>query len=149
MLKLINLPRIKLDHQKFLRQHKRDVDASLRDAERAALEANNTRQVFQTRTGRTQRATKVRRRGKRIIRFTVSNSHPNAIRMEKGTRPHVIRAKPGKSLRFEMNGKIRFFKKVNHPGTRPYRFLSRARNTAGSVFERQMKIRMYRASFKF
>ncbi len=149
MLKLVNLRSIKLEHKQFLREHHRNVRLSLIDAERAAVDANNNRQGFITRTGKTQRATRVMRRGKRTIIFRVSSSHPNAWRMEKGTRPHVIKAKSGKSLRFEMGGKIRFFKKVNHPGTRPYRFLSRARNTAGSVFERQMKIRMIRSSFNF
>lgn len=35
-----------------------------------------------------------------------------------GTRPHVIRAR-GKALRFQWHGKTVYFKKVNHPGTRP------------------------------
>lgn len=35
-----------------------------------------------------------------------------------GTRPHVIRAKRAKALRWQQGGKVRFAKAVNHPGYR-------------------------------
>lgn len=41
-----------------------------------------------------------------------------------GTRPHVIRAKRARAMRFEWRGRIVFATKVNHPGTRPNRFLT-------------------------
>ena len=42
--------------------------------------------------------------------------------VEYGTKPHVIEAKPGKTLRFEAGGKVIYTKRVNHPGTaaQPY-----------------------------
>ncbi len=42
------------------------------------------------------------------------------------TRPHVIRAKRGRALRFNWPkaGGVVFFAKVNHPGTRPNPFFS-------------------------
>lgn len=47
-----------------------------------------------------------------------------------GTRPHVIRARRAKFLRFYWPkvGRVVFFKKVNHPGTKPNYFLERALN---------------------
>lgn len=42
--------------------------------------------------------------------------------LEEGTRPHVIRPREAKALRFVQGGQLRFAKKVQHPGTRPYRF---------------------------
>lgn len=37
---------------------------------------------------------------------------------EYGTRPHVIRAKRGKTLRFVTGGQVRFAASVQHPGTK-------------------------------
>lgn len=36
-----------------------------------------------------------------------------------GTRPHTIRPVRAQALRFEINGRIVFAKRVRHPGTRP------------------------------
>ena len=46
--------------------------------------------------------------------------------MEFGTRPHVIRARNAKALRFRWHGRIVYFKQVNHPGTAAKSFLRRA-----------------------
>jgi hypothetical protein len=45
-----------------------------------------------------------------------------------GTKPHVIAARRAKYLRFYWPkvGKVVFFKSVNHPGTKPNPFMSRA-----------------------
>jgi len=45
-----------------------------------------------------------------------------------GTRPHVIRAKNAPILRFYWHkvGRVVYFKSVNHPGTKPNPFMSRA-----------------------
>lgn len=43
-----------------------------------------------------------------------------------GTRPHEIRPKKAKALRFEIDGKVVFAKRVNHPGTKPNDFRVRA-----------------------
>lgn len=45
-----------------------------------------------------------------------------------GTKPHVIRARNAPALRFYWPkvGRVVFFKKVNHPGTKPNDFLTRA-----------------------
>lgn len=43
-----------------------------------------------------------------------------------GTRPHIIRAKKGKALKFKVAGKVLYRPLVHHPGTKPKPFLRRA-----------------------
>lgn len=48
-----------------------------------------------------------------------------AYYVHEGTRPHVIRAKPGRVMRFRYNGMVVYARKVNHPGqARPRKYLS-------------------------
>ena len=56
----------------------------------------------------------------------LTNAVPYIVPIEVGTRPHVIRAKSAKALRFFYRGRLVFRKSVNHPGTRAYRPLHRA-----------------------
>lgn len=44
------------------------------------------------------------------------------IFVEKGTKPHMISAKPGSVLAFKVGGKQVFARTVRHPGTRPNPF---------------------------
>lgn len=43
-----------------------------------------------------------------------------------GTRPHTIRPRRAKALRFVVGGRVVYAKVVQHPGTRPRPFLDRA-----------------------
>lgn len=43
-----------------------------------------------------------------------------------GTRPHIIRPRRARALRFTVNGRVVFARVVNHPGTKPRPFLDRA-----------------------
>lgn len=47
--------------------------------------------------------------------------------LEAGTRPHVIEAKAGGTLRFQVAGETVFRRRVNHPGTSPRPFMEVAR----------------------
>jgi hypothetical protein len=71
--------------------------------------------------------------------FTASGVHadvtadtPYAASIEKGSKPHIIRAKKAKALRFTFGvggghpGIGVFARQVNHPGTKAYKFLSEA-----------------------
>lgn len=49
-----------------------------------------------------------------------------AVWMELGTRPHTIVPVNKKALSFVVNGRRVVTHKVRHPGTRPYRYLTRA-----------------------
>ena len=50
--------------------------------------------------------------------------------LEWGTAPHVIRAKGGGYLRFEIAGAVFFRKMVNHPGQKATYFVTEAREMA-------------------
>lgn len=45
--------------------------------------------------------------------------------VHEGTRPHRINARPGRTLRFVTHGQVIYARKVDHPGTRANRYLSR------------------------
>lgn len=52
----------------------------------------------------------------------------HAIYVELGSRPHEIRPRRAKALRFTIGTRVVFAKRVWHPGTAPTRFLSGAVN---------------------
>lgn len=53
---------------------------------------------------------------------TVASAH-YAAHVEYGTRPHDIRPRRRKVLRFSVGGRVVFTKLVHHPGTRPQPFM--------------------------
>ncbi|MEU1815133.1 hypothetical protein ABZ543_08040 [Streptomyces roseifaciens] len=52
--------------------------------------------------------------------------HPATLFVLLGTRPHIIRPRRAKALRFTVDGQVVFAKLVRHPGTQPNNFLGRA-----------------------
>lgn len=66
---------------------------------------------------------------------TVSADANYASFMELGTRPHVIRPRNAKALRFTQGSRVVFATRVNHPGTRARPFLGPA---AASVAGRML-----------
>ena len=58
----------------------------------------------------------------------VGSADPIALLHHEGTRPHTIRARPGGWLVFwsDRAGRTVYAKVVNHPGTRPNRYLTNA-----------------------
>ncbi|WP_037899876.1 hypothetical protein [Streptomyces sp. NRRL S-350] len=62
----------------------------------------------------------------RGLQGVVSCDHPATLFVLNGTRPHVIRPRRAKALRFEVSGHVVFAARVNHPGTRANNFLGRA-----------------------
>src|SRR5690349_17408294 len=57
---------------------------------------------------------------------TVAAGAPYASAIEHGSRPHKIRARNRKALRWVVPAGFRFAVEVNHPGNRAYRFLENA-----------------------
>jgi hypothetical protein len=57
---------------------------------------------------------------------TIRARAPYAGFVINGTPPHIIRAKDGGALRFQIGGATVFARSVNHPGTKPNDFFSRA-----------------------
>lgn len=53
--------------------------------------------------------------------------------LDQGSRPHVIRARRRKTLRFTVNGQVKFRRSVMHPGTRGSGFLTRSLYDGGSI----------------
>lgn len=53
--------------------------------------------------------------------------------LDRGSKPHVIRARRRKALRFVVNGKVVFRRSVMHPGTRGSGFLTRSLYDGGSI----------------
>lgn len=48
----------------------------------------------------------------------------HALMHHEGTKPHVIVPKRAAVLRFSAGGRVIYTRKVNHPGTRPNRYLT-------------------------
>ncbi|WP_280329602.1 HK97 gp10 family phage protein [Nocardia wallacei] len=87
------------------------------------IEANAKRRV-PVRTGALKRSIghSVSRRGP-VVRLLVFARARHARFIEEGTRPHVIRPRNARALRFEIGGRVVFAQRVNHPGTAARPFL--------------------------
>ena len=56
--------------------------------------------------------------------ITVGSRMRYALYVHEGTSPHTIRSR-GRVMRFVVNGRVIYATKVNHPGTRAQKYLSR------------------------
>lgn len=73
--------------------------------------------------GRTIRA-QIQRGPGGEFRGVINVSHPAALFVTLGTRPHRIQPRrPGGVLRFTVNGQVVYARFVNHPGNKPDSFL--------------------------
>lgn len=68
----------------------------------------------------------VRRSGPWAIESGISADAPYSAPVHQGARPHVIRPRHARALRFEIEGRVVFAQRVNHPGQRAQPFLSNA-----------------------
>jgi hypothetical protein len=64
--------------------------------------------------------------GPRGLQGVITCDHPAVRFVLDGTRPHLIRPRRARALRFEVGGDVVYTKLVRHPGTRPNPFLQRA-----------------------
>lgn len=64
--------------------------------------------------------------GPRGLSGSVISNHPATVYVVNGTRPHIIRPRRAKALRFQMDGRTVFAKIVHHPGTSANNFLLRS-----------------------
>jgi hypothetical protein len=65
--------------------------------------------------------------------YTVGTNVTYAPMVETGTKPHIIRPKSKKVLRFKVGGQTVYARVVHHPGTKPKPFLSRATREVGAA----------------
>ncbi|TDC29495.1 hypothetical protein E1211_25900 [Micromonospora sp. 15K316] len=56
----------------------------------------------------------------------VVSNHPASVFLIRGTRPHLIRPRRRRALRFEAGGRQVFAKLVRHPGTKGFNYLLEA-----------------------
>jgi hypothetical protein len=60
------------------------------------------------------------------LQGVITCDHPATRFVLDGTRPHIIRPRRAKALRFDAGGQVVFAAYARHPGTRPNNFLARA-----------------------
>ncbi|WP_410091266.1 HK97 gp10 family phage protein [Streptomyces sp. adm13(2018)] len=79
-------------------------------------------------TGRLRSSIRVERRSTFGLRqrWTVGSDVEYAPMVNDGTRPHIIRPRRAKALKFKVGGRTVYAKVVHHPGTRARPFLDRA-----------------------
>lgn len=87
---------------------------------RARRVQRNARRMAPGRMGRKVNAVVV---GKHV---RIESSHPATMYVHNGTRPHVIRPRYRKVLKFSVKGRTVFARVVMHPGTKPNPFLTKA-----------------------
>ena len=160
----INLAQLKQTHERFKRHHALIVDRSMAKAGNHAKEHVRLRSKFKRRSRRSlkdnTKARIVRTSGGKILRLKWTKKYASYV--EYGTKKHPISlmeegggtSTRGKALRFFWkkgpNGPgIYFFKKVNHPGTRPYKFGWNSASAAHRIMGQQLRSGMQRAAEKF
>jgi len=150
---VINLRQVQLGHRKFLAAHDAAVLAALNEARQAGIDYTAVHPQFTPRSGAQGLAhatsgTVVRTSRGAVVRL--QNRKKYAAAIDRGARPHVIRARSGGMLAFRgRDGQMVFRKSVHHPGNKPYRFLYRATMAAGRIFLKSMLLRMPRVAAQF
>lgn len=105
----------------------------------ATLEKARAAADKHTKTGALIRSLKLRRKGNNQLEvYHDEQMAPHAIFVHWGTRPHIIRPKDKKALRFVPKGgnSFVFAQIVNHPGYRGDPYLLRAREAVAQQFSR-------------
>lgn len=148
---MFNIGQIRQIHQTFATKHSLMVQRQMDEAGKFAVDYVGAHPTFKPRTGNLQRKTDfkaVRASGGRILK--VRNSAKYAAAIDSGSRPHVIAARRSKVLRFVgRDGHLVFARRVNHPGTKPYKFLYRASNAAGRILEQSLHVGMQQLAKHF
>lgn len=93
---------------------------------RAHRVARHARMQAPIRTGRLKRSIRVYKHERYVQGqgVRVGTSVPYANYVHEGTRPHLILPNKQRALKFTKNGQVIITRRVNHPGTRPNRFLA-------------------------
>ncbi len=137
---MINIGKVLSAHAKFKRANTGLIDKETRRAGEFGLVHVGQHPEFKPRTGALQKATEFRiLKLKSGAKVTFLNPAKYAAAIDSGARPHIIRPRRAKALRFiARGGSVVFARMVRHPGNKPYKFLYRATVAAGRVFEQSM-----------
>ena len=73
------------------------------------------------------------------LHYVVGSPLDYAVFVERGTRPHIIKPKRARALRFEVGGEVVFARLVRHPGTKPNPFFARALQKYRTVLKKIWK----------
>lgn len=65
-------------------------------------------------------------RGPSGLEGVITCDHPAVRFVLDGTRPHIIRQRRARALRFEVDGRVVYAKVVRHPGSRANNFMAQA-----------------------
>ncbi len=126
----------------FAKQLEEASRAALHDALLAAEASaeNSIRSQTVTRTGRLLAGVQTVQTGP----YTghLFSTAPYSGFIDGGTRPHIITAKGGGVLSFEIGGKRIFARSVKHPGTSPRPFVKPAMEAGLLVLEASLRARM-------
>lgn len=77
------------------------------------------------RTGALKRSLTVRQGVRGNVQFvSVGSNLPHALMHHEGTKSHRINALPGRTMRFNVGGRVVYAQRVNHPGTSPRKYLT-------------------------
>lgn len=118
--------RVDLDRPEFDRQTTLHLRRKMASWQRqTATQARVDVPVRTGHLGRSIREGEVRVVG-RNVHGSVRADADYAVYVHQGTRPHVIRPRRAKVLRFPVGGRTVFARSVNHPGTRARPFLRNA-----------------------
>lgn len=89
------------------------------------LIARSARKIAGRDTGELRRAIYVRQGTRGRYQYVqVGADVRHAYDHHEGTRRHTITPRTGRILRFNVGGKVVYARKVNHPGTRPRKYLT-------------------------
>jgi hypothetical protein len=150
----VNTSELRNKHSRFLADLVKAIDAASQDAAHAAEKYVHEQSGFKhgnpghpgsieasvrTRVVRTSNGSVVR----------IADTAKHAKSQEFGARPHIIRARRAKMLRFVVGGRVVFRKFVRHPGNKPTQFLFRATHWAGVVEFNSLKDRLHALSRRF
>jgi len=128
---VLNIQKLKEQHDAFSDRVRRVIDSEADDAGKAGVLYARENTGYRNRTGTLTEATQykvVRTPGGKITRIKLFNRTPYAAAIDKGARPHVIEARRAPYLVFYWSKMSRWMRvrRVNHPGNKPYKFLSNA-----------------------
>jgi hypothetical protein len=111
---------------KWLKDEKDRVDVRIQTAALAETAVEKAKQYAPVDTGELKASIgyELTPNGEEALIYATA---PHAIYVTDGTKPHVIEARNGQALKFiGAAGAPVYRRRVNHPGTKPNRFLERA-----------------------
>ena len=137
---ITNLDEVHRAHEHFLAGNARLIVEAETTAGRHALNYVHSYSTFTRRTGKLQDRTRyriVRTSGGRILRL--ANPLPYAAAIDTGSKAHRITAVSAQALRFKSRSGVMLFRRsVWHPGTKPYKFLYNAADSASRVLRQEL-----------